>query len=44
MGICAGCHTYTCRMIGPPVQIIQALYMDNPQGIADYIEVPTKKT
>ena len=43
MGICAGCHTYTGRMIGPPVQIIQALYMDNPQGIADYINKPTKK-
>lgn len=43
MGICAGCHTYTGRMIGPPVQIIQALYMDNPQGIADYIEKPIKK-
>lgn len=43
MGICAGCHTYTGRMIGPPVQIIQALYMDNPQGLADYITAPTKK-
>ena len=43
MGICAGCHTYNGRMIGPPVQIIQALYMDNPQGIADYIYNPTKK-
>ncbi len=43
MGICAGCHTYTGRMIGPPVQIIQALYMDNPQGIADFIAKPTKK-
>jgi parallel beta-helix repeat protein len=43
MGICAGCHTYNGRMIGPPVQIIQALYMDNPQGIADYINNPTKK-
>lgn len=43
LGICAGCHTYTGRMIGPPVQIIQALYMDNPQGIADYIANPTKK-
>ena len=42
-GICAGCHTYTGRMIGPPVQIIQALYMDNPQGIADYINKPIKK-
>jgi len=42
-GICAGCHTYTGRMIGPPVQIIQALYMDNAQGIADFINKPTKK-
>ncbi len=43
LGICAGCHTYTGRMIGPPVQIIQALYMDNPQGISDYINKPIKK-
>lgn len=43
LGICAGCHTYTGRMIGPPVQIIQALYMDNPQGIAEYIANPVKK-
>lgn len=43
LGICAGCHTYTGRMIGPPVQIIQALYMDNPQGLADYIANPIKK-
>lgn len=42
-GVCAGCHTYTGRMIGPPIQIIQALYMDNPQGIADYIASPIKK-
>jgi len=43
LGICAGCHTYSGRMIGPPVQIIQALYMDNPQGIAEYIAAPVKK-
>jgi parallel beta-helix repeat protein len=43
LGICAGCHTYTGRMIGPPVQIIQALYMENPQGLADWISQPTKK-
>jgi len=43
LGICTGCHTYTGRMIGPPVQVIQALYMDNPQGIADYIAAPVKK-
>jgi parallel beta-helix repeat protein len=43
LGVCAGCHTYTGRMIGPPVQIIQALYMDNPEGLAAYIAAPVKK-
>ena len=43
LGICSGCHIYNGRMIGPPVQVIQALYMDNPQGIADYIAKPVKK-
>ncbi len=42
-GICAGCHAYNIKMIGPPTQIIQALYMDNPQGIVDYITDPVKK-
>ena len=42
-GICAGCHAYNVRMIGPPTMVIQALYADNPQGIADYIAKPTKK-
>ncbi|PRC91864.1 parallel beta-helix domain-containing protein [Solimicrobium silvestre] len=42
-GICAGCHAYSARMIGPPTQIIQALYLGNPQGIADYIAKPSKK-
>lgn len=43
LGVCTGCHTYTGRMIGPPVQIIQALYMDDPEGLARYIAAPTKK-
>ncbi len=42
-GICAGCHAYNSRMIGPPTQILQALYMDNPEGIVDYITNPVKK-
>jgi parallel beta-helix repeat protein len=42
-GICAGCHTYGGRMIGPPTKIIQAMYAGNAQGIADYIAKPTKK-
>ena len=43
LGVCSGCHTYTGRMIGPPVQVIQALYMDNPEGLAEYINAPVKK-
>lgn len=43
LGICTGCHTYTGRMIGPPVQVIQAMYMDNPEGLAEYIAHPVKK-
>jgi parallel beta-helix repeat protein len=41
--ICAGCHAVNLRMIGPPVQAIQALYAGNAQGIADYIAKPVKK-
>jgi parallel beta-helix repeat protein len=43
LGVCTGCHSYTGRIIGPPVQMIQALYMDNAQGLADYIAAPIKK-
>jgi parallel beta-helix repeat protein len=43
LGICTGCHSYTGRLIGPPVQVIQALYHDNPEGLAEYIAAPVKK-
>lgn len=42
-GVCAGCHAYNSRMIGPPAQIIQALYMDDPEGIAAYAANPVRK-
>jgi parallel beta-helix repeat protein len=41
--VCAGCHAYNVRMIGPPTQILQAMYAGNPQGIADYIAKPVRK-
>ena len=31
LAVCAGCHSYTGRLIGPPVQQIQALYMEKPR-------------
>lgn len=42
-GICSGCHSYNLRMVGPPTMTLQALYKDNPQGIADYIAKPIHK-
>ena len=42
-GICAGCHAFDIRMIGPPTQVIQALYKGNAQGLADYMANPVKK-
>ncbi|MCF8256113.1 MAG: right-handed parallel beta-helix repeat-containing protein [Flavobacteriales bacterium] len=42
-GVCSGCHSYSVRMVGPPTQVIQALYKGNPQGIADYIANPARK-
>lgn len=43
LGICVGCHTYTGRLIGPPVLEIQAMYRNRPDDLAAYIERPTKK-
>ena len=42
-GVCSGCHAYSVRMVGPPIITIQALYKDNPKGIADFITKPTHK-
>ena len=41
-GICAGCHAYSTRMIGPPTMAIQAMYMGRPEALAAYIASPTK--
>jgi len=39
-GICSGCHAYDIRLIGVPMNVIQMIYKDNPQGIVDYITHP----
>lgn len=41
--ICSGCHAYNVRLVGPPTDVIQALYLDDPKGIADYVANPVKK-
>jgi len=43
LGVCTGCHSYNGRLIGPSIQTIQALYFENPEGLAKYIAEPTKK-
>lgn len=42
-GVCAGCHAYDVRMIGPPINAIQAIYTNNAQGMADFIAAPTHR-
>ncbi len=39
-GICSGCHAYEIRLIGVPINVIQMIYKDNPQGMVEYIEKP----
>ncbi|MFS4415222.1 parallel beta-helix domain-containing protein [Maribacter sp. 2307ULW6-5] len=39
-GVCAGCHAFGNRLIGPPTEIIQAIHNGNPQGIVDYMNNP----
>ena len=41
-GICAGCHAYGTKMIGPPTLAIQAMYQGRPEALAKYIASPTK--
>ncbi len=41
--VCSGCHAYSHTMIGPPMMVIQALYINNPEGLAQWIAAPTKK-
>ena len=42
-GVCAGCHAFDVRMIGPPINVIQAIYNNNPQGMVDFITAPTHR-
>lgn len=41
--VCSGCHAYNTRLIGPPVNLIQTLYKNNPEGIFNYITEPVHK-
>lgn len=41
--VCSGCHAYSTRLVGPPINVIQALYKDNPNGIVNFIATPVHK-
>ena len=43
LGVCSGCQSYTGRLIGPSVEVIQAMYAGNPEGLVEYINAPIKK-
>jgi parallel beta-helix repeat protein len=43
LAVCTGCHTYSTRLMGPPMVAARAPYMGNPQKLADWIAHPTKK-
>lgn len=39
-GVCAGCHAFGTTLIGVDTAVIQEIYVDNPQGIVNYITKP----
>lgn len=39
-GVCSGCHAYETRLIGVPINIIQMIYKDNPEGMIEYMNNP----
>jgi len=41
--MCTGCQVYSSRLVGPSVQVIQALYENHPKKLAAYIAHATKK-
>ena len=42
-GICAGCHGYDVRMVGPATVTIQALYHGDAERLAEYLAKPVKR-
>lgn len=41
--VCAGCHLYDERMVGPPMRVAQAPYKNDPEALAAWIASPTRK-
>lgn len=43
LAVCTGCHTYDSVLHGPSMQSIQALYIDSPEALIEYITSPVRK-
>ena len=43
LAVCTGCHSYSSRIIGPPMVTAKALYRGKPQALADWIADPVRK-
>jgi parallel beta-helix repeat protein len=43
LAVCTGCHSFSTRIMGPPMVAARAPYMGDPQSLADWIAHPTKK-
>jgi parallel beta-helix repeat protein len=40
LAVCSGCHSYTNRLVGPPMVTIQAIFHGRAQALADWIAAP----
>ncbi len=43
LAVCTGCHSYSTRLLGPPLVTSPALYKGRPDELARWIASPTKK-
>jgi parallel beta-helix repeat protein len=43
LAVCTGCHSFSTRLMGPPMIAARAPYMGDPQKLADWIANPTKR-
>ena len=43
MAVCSGCHSYSARLVGPPMVAARARYAGNPKKLAEWIANPTKR-
>ncbi|MGR3761110.1 parallel beta-helix domain-containing protein [Roseobacteraceae bacterium NS-SX3] len=43
LAVCTGCHAYDSVLHGPSMQSIQAIYKENPEGLASYARAPVVK-